>query len=899
MNVQSHLMRMIAPLRSWLRAMTHRRRLEAEIDAELVQHLESRTEDLIRMGHTPVEAARMARVELGPALKHKEDMRASLGLRLPDELTADFRYAFRHLCKSPAFTLLAVGSLALGIGANTAIFSVVSGVLLKPLDYPNADRIVEFGNRSSMIEGFLSNVPQFHMYQRQTGVFEEVAAYDMAGPGFNLTEGRPEQIRGIHVTEGYFRLFGASVILGRTFTKQEDSPNGGRVVVLSYGLWQSRFSGDAGVIGKSISLGNEPYTIVGVIGRDFDPDPQADIWLPFQFAPVSSDMNDYFHVAGLLKPGVTMEQANAQLTLAAAEFHREYPATTDPRVRFHIEPLRESIVGDVREPLLVLLGAVSLVLLIACANVANLLLVRATGRKREFAIRAALGAGRRRIVRQLLTESVLLSLVAGVVGLVIGFVGVRALIAVSPAGLPRMGENGSALSVDWRVLTFTLVISLVTGILFGLFPALVASRADLNSVLKAGGSRSDTGFHQGRTRSALVVSEMAIALVLLIGSALLIRTFMALRAVGPGFDADNVLTMEMALSSDRYQKTAGVADLLRDGLARLNAIPGVKTAAAAYWLPIHVGDALPFEIVGEPLDKDHKYGSRWMSISPGYLSVFKIPVLRGRDLNANDTAGRPGVALINEALARKYFANEDPVGRQIVISRGLGPGMDESTATIVGVAGDTHNAGLDHPSDPVVIVPIAQVTDAYTASYTNVQPLIWVMRTHGASGSVLAAASEQLRQASGGFPVAHVRTMQEVMGSSTARERFNMLLLVIFGAVALMLSAIGIYGVMAYSVAQRTQEMGIRMALGADKSAIQRLVVWHGMRLALPGVAIGLIAALGLTRLIAGFLFGVKPWDLEAFVYAPVILLAVALFAAWIPAMRAAGVQPMDALRHE
>lgn len=899
MAILSHFVRMFSPLRSWARAMTRRRKLEDEMDAELEEHLAQLTEDLIRAGDAPAEAARRARVAMGPMLMHKEEMRASLGLRWLDELGADFRYALRFLRKSPGFTLLAAGSLALGIGANTAIFSVVSAVLLKPLDYPNASRIVEFGHRSSMIEGFLSNVPEFHLYQRQTSVFEEVAAYDMAGPGFNLTEGRPEQIRGIHVTEGYFRLFGAPVILGRTFTKQEDAPNGGRVVVLSYGLWQSRFGGDPAIVGKSISLGNEPYTIVGVTGRDFDPAPEADIWLPFQFAPVSKDMNDYFHVAGLLRPGVTMAQADAQLKLAAVEFHREYPATTSPRTRFQIEPLRESIVGDVREPLLVLLGTVSLVLLIACANVANLLLVRATGRRREFAIRAALGAGRRRILRQLLAESVLLSMVSGVLGMIVGVAGVRALIAASPAGLPRIGENSSALGVDWRVLAFTLVVSLATGILFGIFPALVASRTDLNAVLKAGGSRSDTGFRQGRTRSALVISEIAIALVLLIGSALLIRTFMALRAVGPGFDGDNVLTMEMSLSADRYQKTAGVASLLRDGLARLNAIPGVEIAAAAYWLPNHVGDALPFEIAGEPLDRDHRYGSRWMSISPGYLSVFRIPVLRGRDLNANDTAGRPGVALINEALARKYFAGKDPLGRQIVISKGLGPGMDESTVTIVGVAGDTHNAGLDRPADPVVIVPIAQVTDAYTASYTNVQPLIWVVRTHGASGAVLAAVTEQLRQASGGFPVAHVRTMQEVMGGSTARERFNMLLLTIFGAVALTLSAIGIYGLMAYSVEQRTQEMGIRMALGADRAAIRRLVVWHGMRLAIPGMAIGVVAALGLTRLIAGFLFGVKPWDPEAFACAPMVLFIVALVAAWIPARRAAGVQPMEALRHE
>jgi putative ABC transport system permease protein len=544
---------------------------------------------------------------------------------------SDIGHAVRMLAKTPGFTIAAIAALALGIGANTAIFTVVNAVLLKPLGYPDADRIVEFGTRSTTLANFLACVPEFHAYQRQTSVFKEVAAYDMAGPGFNLTDDHPEQIHGIHVTEGYFRLFGAPVILGRTFTRQEDSPNGEKVAVLSYGLWQRRFAGDPNVIGKSLSLGNEPYTIVGVIGKQFLSDPQADIWLPFRFDPVSTDLNNFFQVAGLLRPGVTLAQARAQLKLAAAEYHRELPKT-DPREEFHIEPLRDSIVGDVRKSLLVMLGAVSLVLLIACSNVANLLLVRATARKREFAIRCALGAARSRIVRQLLTESVLLAVAGGVLGTALGFVGVRALLAVSPAGLPRIGENGSVVAVDWRVLSFTLAVSLATGILFGLFPAWTASRTDLNSVLKESSSRSGSGFRQGRTRALLVISQVSLALVLLIGSVLLIRTFIALHAVEPGFRPHNVLTLEMSLNGKRFQKTAGVAQLLRNGRERLNAIPGVDVSAAAYWLPILVGDALPFQIVGQPVDKDHQYGSRWMSISPGYLEVFNIPVLRGRNI---------------------------------------------------------------------------------------------------------------------------------------------------------------------------------------------------------------------------------------------------------------------------
>ena len=763
------------------------------------------------------------------------------------EVWNDPKHALRMLLKNPGFTIAAVAALTLGIGANTAIFTVVNAVLLKPLSYPDADRMVEFGSRSTTLANFLSCVPEFQSYQRQTNVFQTVAAYDIAGPGFNLTEDRPQQIRGIHVTEGYFRLFGAPLILGRTFTAAEDSPHGGKVVMLSYGLWQRRFAGDPMVIGKSLSLGNEPYTIVGVVGKEFLGDPEADIWLPFQFPPVSRDLNHYFHIAGLLRPGVTLEQARAQMKLAALEYQRDHPKTSS-QVQFRLEPLRDSIVGDARQSLLVMLGAVTLVLLIACANFANLLLVRATGRRREFAIRSALGAGRSRIIRQLLTESVLLAMTGGMLGTALGFVGVRALLAISPAGLPRVGEDGSALGIDWRVLMFTLTVSLVTGVVFGLFPAFAASGRDLNSALKESSGWSGTGLRQGKTRSILVVSEVSLALVLLIGAGLLIRTFIALHQVEPGFDAHNVLTAEMSLSGDRFQKTVGVAQLSKNARDRLNVLPGVEASAAAYWLPVQVDDALSFQIVGQPLDKDHGYVSRWMSISPGYLKVFKIPVLRGRDVNEDDRAAAPAVALINEAMAKRYWPKEDPIGRQIVISKGLGPEMDESSPTIVGVVGDSHNAGLGRASEPMVIVPIAQVTDGYTAAYSNVQPLLWAVRTHGDPHQVIAAVTEQLRLASGGFPVAHVRTMDEVMGGSTARESFNMLLLTIFGAVALILAAIGIYGLMAYSVAQRTQEMGIRMALGADRSAIRGLVVWQGMRLAMVGLVIGIAAAFGLSR---------------------------------------------------
>jgi putative ABC transport system permease protein len=815
------------------------------------------------------------------------------------DLWKDFRHALRLFQKSPGFALAAISALALGIGANTAIFTVVNAVLLRPLAYPDAGRLVLFMLQSADGPYAYASIPNYEMYRRQTSVFKDVAGFDSGGPGFNVTEGRPEQVHGMHVTEAYFRVFGATTQLGRTFTPEEDAPDGGRVVVISYGLWQRRYGGDAGIIGRRISLGNEPYTIIGVLSRRFETEEPSDLWLPFQFDPNSQNQGHYFQVVGMLRPGVTLVQANAQMKLAAAEFHRLYPQSW-AQLEFVVKPLRDTIVGDVRSSLLVLLGAVSLVLLIACANVANLLLVRATGRKREFAVRTALGATRMRIVRQLLTESLLLAVTGGAAGLALGYSGVRALLAISPAGLPRIGESGEAVNLDWRVLAFTLAISLLTGVVFGLFPALSASRADLNSTLKESSNRSGTGFRQGKARAALVVSETSLALVLLIGAALLIRTFIALRGVDPGFDAHNVLTMEMSLNGDQFQKTAGVAQLAQNARLRLNAIPGVEDSAYTCCLPIEGQFGLGFVIVGqpEPAPQDEPAGG-WSEVSAGYFNVFRIPVLRGRVINDHDVSGSTPVVVINQALQKKYFPKLDPIGQQIEIGKQDGPPIEEGPRLIVGIVGDTHEGGLDHDPDPRMFVPQSQVRDTLTALGSQIAPARWVVRTYGDPLALTGAITEQLRQASGGFPVAHVRTMEEVVGRSTARQDFNMLLLTIFGAVALTLAAIGIYALMAYSVEQRTQEIGIRMALGADRAAIRKLVVWQGMKLAMAGVALGVGAAFGLTRLIASFLFGVKTWDPMVFVAVPLILAAVALFAVWLPASRAARLDPNQALRAE
>ena len=815
------------------------------------------------------------------------------------DLWSDIKHAIHLFVKSPGFTIAAVSALALGIGANTAIFTVVNAVLLKPLGYPDSDRIMQILLTGPGGSGPGASIPKFQVWQQQTSIFKDVAAYDFAGPGFNITGDRPELIHGIHVTEGYFRVFGAPVTLGRTFTKQEDSQNGGHVVVLSYGLWQRRFGGNPNVIGQSLSLAGEPYTIIGVLGRDFRSDPEAEIWIPFQFEANSVNQGHFFMGAAMLKPDVTVAQANAQMKLAYAEFRRKFP-DADPKGGFAVQPLRDSIVRDAKTSLFVLLGAVGLVLLIACANVANLLLVRATGRKREFAIRAAMGASRARVIRQLLTESVLLAVTGGALGLGLGFLGVRWLLAISPAGLPRVGEDGAAVGLDWRVLGFTLLVSCVTGVLFGLFPAFSVSRTDLNSTLKESSNRSGTSFRTGKTRAILVVTEVALALVLLVGAALLIRTFVALRAVNTGFDAHNVLTMEMSLNGDKFSKTAVVAQLSRDGRERLNRIPGVESSTFSCCLPVQGQFGLPFAIIGRPVDPSKgQQGAGWMHASADYYKTFKIPVKRGREFNVSDTASSPHIVIINEAFAKQFFPNENPVGQQIAVAKGMGPPFEEPARTIVGVVGNTHDAGLDQDTPPLMVVPDTQVLDAMTELNAKIVPLRWAVRTHGDPRQLSNVIAEQLRQASGGFPVARIKTMEEIVSNTTSRQTFNMMLLSIFGAIALTLAAIGIYGLMAYSVQQRTQEIGIRMALGADRTTIRKLVVWSGMKLALVGMVVGIAASFGLTRLIASFLFGVKTWDPTAFIVVPAVLCTVAFIAVWLPAMRASRVEPMRALRVE
>jgi putative ABC transport system permease protein len=822
-----------------------------------------------------------------------------------NDLLADLRYTIRTLMKAPAFTLAAVAALTLGIGANTAIFSVVNAVLLKPVNAPESDRIVTFMNTSPQGSGPGASPAKFMHWRRQADVVQDVSAY--RSNIVNYTGGEvPEQLRAAQVSADFFRLFGIPTLHGRTFSDEEDRPNVGKTVVLTHGLWVRRFGGDTAIMGKSIALGGEPFTVIGVLAPSFDVeifDGIPELFIPFQFDPNTGDQGHYFGVAGRLKPGVTLEQAKARVQLSAQEYKTKYPRALGPNGGFSVERMQVVMVRNVRSTLLVLAGAVSFVLLIACANVANLLLVRATGRRREIAVRAALGAGRGRIMRQLLTESIVLSLVGGVLGLVVGVAGIRALLSINTANLPRVGANGALVALDWRVAAFAVIVSLATGVLFGLIPAIQGSRADLSATLKESAGRSGTGFRQNKARAALVVVEVALALVLLVGSGLLIRTSVALASVDPGFDTTNVLTMKMSLQSPRFFAADAVERLVRDGVDRLRAVPGVEEASAACCVPLEGGYGLGFVIQGRPLtDQPFHGGGSWLTVSPGYFEVFRIAMKRGRSFQERDDKAAPPVVIVNEAFARQFFKDGDPLNERLVIghsgSVGMREFMSEQPRQIVGVASDVRDGGLNSDPRPTMYVPQAQIPDPANRLNVGISPIAWVIRTRTSPYSVSAAVQEQLRQASG-LPVSDVRSMTDVRSRSVSRQRFNMLLMAVFGGAALLLAAIGIYGLMAYSVEQRTQEIGIRLALGADTSSVRRMILGQGMRLAIIGVVIGLAAAFGLARLIATLLYGVTARDPLVFLLVPTVLTAVALIGVWLPARRAVGVDPVIALRAE
>jgi predicted permease len=811
-------------------------------------------------------------------------------------LLQDLRYGLRMLAKNPGFTAVAVVTLALGIGANTAIFTVVNTVLLHPLPYPDSGRIVNIGPRSGS-----DSVPMFTFWERNNSFFEDLTAYGSTGSGFNLSGGsRPELVQALEASRNYFRLFGANPILGRTFTAEEDRPGGTHVVLMSYGLWQGRFGGDPSTLGRTITLGGAPYTVIGILSPSFQPYPPVDVWMPLQADPNSTNQAGILMVSGRLPSGATLAVAYAQTSVIEKRYAQAHPERLGHDHKIQVTPMQQMMTGDIRPALLILLGAVGLVLLIACANVANLLLARAAARQKGIAIRVAMGAGRGRILRQLLTESLLLALTGGGLALGLGSWGVRALLALTPGGLPRVEEMAAIPALDPGVAGFTVLLSLVTGILSGLFPSIQVSRVDLNSMLKESDGRTGAGLKHSRARGTLVVAEVAIAVILLCGAVLLIRSFSALHTVDPGFDSRNLLTMKVSLAGPKYESASVVDRMARQLVERVERTPGVEAAAMANSLPFDHGVDMVFDIPGRPPANGNRFTGdvQWRFVSAHYFDALRIPLRSGRLLRDLEPAR---TVVINEAMARRFWPNANPVGQAILIGHGLGSGFDEGSTEIIGVVGNVREAGLDIGLPPVMYQLYSQIPDEAMRMMDQLAPAGVIVRTKPgvAPLSLNQAIQEALLADDVQLPAIRVRTMEHLSLTSTARQNFNLLLLSVFAAIALVLATAGIYGVISYSVAQRTREIGIRMALGAERADVVRLVVGQGLALTLIGVSAGLAGALALTRFLAGMLYSVRPTDPLTFVAVPLLLTGAALLACYVPARRATKVDPMVTLRYE
>jgi putative ABC transport system permease protein len=879
-----------------IRGIFAKRHIDADLEDEFAAHLDLLTEENIRRGMPRKEAHYAARREFGRVEQIKETYRERRGLPMLETLMQDLRYGARMLLKNPGFTAIAVLTLALGIGANTAIFSVVNSLLLTPPHYKQPDRLVmvwEQRPSGNWFQGTVSPANYFQWQDHNT-VFEQMAV--MYDDHLTLTgdNSDPEQIAFQGVSSNLLSMLGTDPIIGRTFFPEDAVPRKNDVVILSFGLWQRRFGGDSQIVGKKIEIEGQPCRVIGVMPRGFQlfikrgsfTSEQAEIWTPIPFTEKSRvPRGRYLTAVARLKPGVTIGQAQLQMDSIAVALEKQWP-DFDKGWGVKLIPLKDQLVGNLRQPLLILLGAVAFVLLMGCTNVANLLLGRAAGRQREIAVRVALGADRKRVIRQLLTESLLLSALGGIAGLLLAIWGTKALLALGPKNMLA----GTPVVVDWRVLAFTMAVSLATGILFGLGPSLVALSADVNKTLKEGGGDASSGRRGNRLRSALVIAELTLAVVILVGAGLCLRSFYFLNSVDPGFNPHNLLTMKLSLPNASYKEDAKKIAFFQQLRDRTAALPAVISASADSWLPFTtMGAATGFQIEGQPqLSSSDQPVTDVRVVEPDYFHSMAIPLIAGREFNEQEASVPSHVIIISQALATGYFHGESPIGKRITVA--MGGNTEKFPSLIVGVVGDVKHEGLNTIPGPMVYWPHPELPFPF---------MTFVVRTTGNPLGLIGSVRQVVKQLDPGLPVSDVATMEQRMSDSVAESRFSTLLLGIFAVVAIVLATVGIYGVTSYAVTARQHEIGIRMAIGAQPDDVERMFMRRGIGLTLAGLGLGLLASFALTKLLAGLLFGVTPHDPLTFVAMAALLLIVAMLACYIPARRATRVDPLVALRYE
>ncbi len=875
----------------WMRVLASRIRgwftaheVDADFSQELDAHLELLTEQNIRRGMTPEEALRSARVRLGGMTQLRETYRELGGLPVAETFFQDFRYALRTLWKSPGFTLVCVLTLGLGIGASTAIFSVVNGVLLRPLPYPNNGRLVRIEERHAEESAANFTYASYLDLKYESKSLESISAFRPWS--FNLTgEGEPEQVSGALVSATFFTALGSKPFMGRTISAEDDQPGGDNyVVVLSYALWQSRFGSDRGILGRMLRVSAENYRVIGVMPRGFDYPDKSKVWCPLVPGGQLHDnrRSHLLTVIADLRSGEPLGSARGEMTAIAERIEKQNPGV-DPDMLITVVSLKKSLVAPVQPALLILIFAVGLLLLIACANLANLLLVRVAARQKEFAIRAAIGAGRARLVRQLLTESLVVTSLGAALGLGIASQSLRFIVAVNTENMPRFGE----ISIDWWVLGFTLLVSLFTGLLFGLAPALVGTKTDLNTSLKEGAWVS-TGATRYGSRQGLVLPQFALAVVLLVGAGLVGNSFVRLLRVNPGFNQSGVLAIGLFLSPIEYPEGDPKGPvLLHQMLESIRSVQGLRSVGLVNALPITGGPDTDFVIEGRPVPPANNEPSADIrTVDSDYFRTMGIPLLAGREFTEADNAGAARVMVINQTMARDYWPHDNPIGQRVTM-KDWGPPL---TGEIVGVVGNVKTNGLDVAVGPMIYWPYFQFPQLFNTI---------VVRSEGDSVHLVPALKGAIWAVDKNQPISKTETLDQILAESLARRRLYMVLLGVFSCAALLLAAVGIYGMVSYSVSQRTHEMGIRLAIGAEPRDVLLLVLGQGARVALQGIAVGIAAALVLTRLMSNLLFGVSATDPLTFAGVALLLTLTTLVTSYIPARRAMRADPMVALRHE